>query len=175
MNFLIIVIAISLSMDAFSLSLAYGTLNMRKKDIFLLSFIVGVYHFLMPILGMFFGSKILSIIKIDPSIVVFIVLFFIGIEMIIDSIKKEENIKLMNKMEMLLFGFAVSIDSFSVGIGLNSMTNNYIISSLIFSICSLIFTYLGLILGKRISLMIGKLSTLIGGISLIAIGFLYIL
>ena len=30
---LIIFIAVSLSMDAFSLSLAYGTINLRKKDI----------------------------------------------------------------------------------------------------------------------------------------------
>lgn len=175
MNLLIIIIAVSLSMDAFSLSLAYGTLNMRKKDIILLSLIVGIYHFCMPIMGMFFGSKLLEFIKIDTSLVVFIVLFLIGIEMIIDSIKKEDNIKLMNKMEMIIFGFAVSIDSFSVGIGLNSLSDNFIISSLIFSITSLIFTYLGLILGKKISQVIGKLSTLIGGICLILIGILYIL
>ena len=30
---LIFIIAVSLSMDAFSLSLAYGTINLRKKDI----------------------------------------------------------------------------------------------------------------------------------------------
>ena len=34
MNLLVVVIAVSLSMDAFSLALAYGTLNMCKKDIF---------------------------------------------------------------------------------------------------------------------------------------------
>ena len=47
---MVMLIAISLSMDAFSLSLAYGTLNLEKKYINLLSIIVGVYHFFMPII-----------------------------------------------------------------------------------------------------------------------------
>ena len=95
--------------------------------------------------------------------------------MIIDSFKEEENIKLMTLKEMLLFGLAVSIDSFSVGIGLEALTNNYIISVSIFSISSFIFTYIGLTIGKKINNLIGKISTLIGGIVLTIIGISYIL
>lgn len=175
MSWLVVVIAVSLSMDAFSLALAYGTLNMQKKDIILLSIIVGLYHFFMPIIGMFFGNKLLSIIPINPNLLVFIVLFIIGIEMIIESLKNNDKIKLMNKFEMIMFGLAVSLDSFSVGIGLNALSNNYIYSSIIFSLCSFLFTYFGLVLGKKISNIIGKISTLIGGIVLIIIGILYIL
>ena len=51
-----LLIAISLSMDAFSLSLVYGTLNIDKKNKIILSFIVGIYHFLMPLLGLSIGS-----------------------------------------------------------------------------------------------------------------------
>lgn len=43
---MVIVIAVSLSMDAFSLSLAYGTLNLEKSQIRLLSLIVGYTIFL---------------------------------------------------------------------------------------------------------------------------------
>lgn len=175
MSLLLVVVAVSLSMDAFSLALAYGTLNMNKKDIFILSIIVGIYHFFMPIIGMFFGSKIMSLIPINPNILVFIVLFIIGIEMIIESLKEKEKIKLMNKLEMLMFGLVVSLDSFSVGIGLNTLSNNYIISAFVFSVSSFLFTYIGLIFGKTISNMVGKISTLIGGVVLIIIGFLYIL
>ena len=53
-------IAVSLSMDAFSLSLAYGTLNLEKKDINNLSLIVGIYHFFMPLLGLFIGNIVLK-------------------------------------------------------------------------------------------------------------------
>ena len=44
---LIFIIAISLSMDAFSLALAYGTISLSKKEINILSIVVGIYHFFM--------------------------------------------------------------------------------------------------------------------------------
>ena len=172
---IILTIAVSLSMDAFSLSLAYGTLNLEKNYIKKLSTIVGLYHFIMPLLGLSVGNIILKLIPINPNIIVCVVLTFIGIEMIIDTFKTEDNIKIMTLKEMLLFGFAVSIDSFSVGIGLETLTKNYIISVIMFSLSSLIFTYIGLILGKKINNLVGKISTIIGGLILIVIGIIYIL
>ena len=173
--YIILTIAVSLSMDAFSLSLAYGTLNLEKKDINKISIIVGIYHFIMPLIGLTTGNILLKIIPIPSDTIVCIVLTFIGIEMIIDSFKKEENIKKMTSKEMILFGLAVSLDSFSIGIGLEALRNNYILCVTIISLTSLIFTYMGLILGKKINNLIGKISTLIGGIILIIIGITYIL
>ena len=56
----IIIIGISLSMDAFSLSLIYGTLGMKEKDKIILSLIVGSYHFIMPLLGLLIGSVVVK-------------------------------------------------------------------------------------------------------------------
>ena len=171
---MVIIIAISLSMDAFSLSLAYGTLNLEKKYINLLSAIVGVYHFCMPLLGMWLGNSILKVLPISTNMIVFIVLVFIGIEMIIESFKMERSVSLMKLSELLIFGFAVSLDSFSVGLGLTAIYTNPWISSFIFSISAAFFTYIGLYLGKKINNLIGKISTIIGGIMLIIIGILYL-
>lgn len=171
----ITIIAVSLSMDAFSLSLAYGTLNLEKQYIKKLSTIVGIYHFFMPLLGLSIGNMLLKIIPLKPNIIVCIVLTLIGIEMIIDTFKTEDEIKKMNIKELLLFGLAVSLDSFSVGIGLNALTKNYILCVSMFSLSSFIFTYIGLILGKKINNLIGKISTILGGLTLIIIGIIYIL
>ena len=51
----IILIAVSLSMDAFSLALIYGTQAISKKGKILLSIIVGLYHFIMPLIGLSIG------------------------------------------------------------------------------------------------------------------------
>lgn len=174
LNYLIIVIAISLSMDAFSLSLAYGTLNLDKKYIKKLSIIVGIYHFFMPIFGVHIGKFIGKIIFMNGDLLIFLVLTIIGFEMIIESFKNNKEIKIMKLFEILLFGFAVSIDSFSLGIGLKSLTSNVYIAALIFAVTSLIFTYIGLNLGKKINLLIGKISTILGGIVLIIIGTIYL-
>lgn len=168
------IIAISLSMDAFSLSLAYGTLSLKKQEIIILSIVVGLYHFFMPIFGGKIGYYITSLINLGTNITIFIIFSIIGINMIIDGLKKNTKVKKMHVCEMLVFGFAVSLDSFTVGIGLNNINNNYIISSLIFCMTSFIFTYFGLILGKKLNLIIGNIATLIGGFTLIILGITYI-
>ncbi len=171
---LIFFIAVSLSMDAFSLSLAYGTISLTKKEIKILSIIVGIYHFFMPIIGMLIGNFILKLLPVDEDIITLLIFIFIGLDMIIESFKKEEKVKKMKIYEMILFGFAVSIDSFSVGIGIYNINNNVLLCSSIFSIVSLIFTYIGLILGNKLSKLIGKLATILGGVGLIVLGFIFL-
>lgn len=172
---IVFIVAVSLSMDAFSLSLAYGTLNMSKRQIEILSVIVGIYHFIMPLIGMYIGESIISYLPIMPNTLVFIVLFLIGVQMLIESFKEDKNIKELNILEMLLFGLAVSIDSFTLGLGLRVIYKIPIISALIFMITSLVFTYLGLKTGKKINEKIGKISTILGGITLIIIGIIYVI
>lgn len=172
MGFLLIfIIAVSVSMDAFSLSLAYGTLGIEKRQKYILTFIVGVYHFIMPIIGYFIGTFFIDLFNLDPNIIVTFILSFIGIDMIISSFKKEE-IHYLKKYEYFLFGLAVSIDSFSIGFTLNS--GNLLFSSLMFCFCSMIFTFIGLLFGNKIKKSLGSLSTLIGGIILIIIGVCYL-
>ena len=170
-----ILIGIGLSMDAFSLSFSYGTLNINKKDRVILASLVGLFHFFMPILGLFIGNIILKYIIIDLDILLAIIISLIGIEMIISSIKKEDNTILLSLLSFILFAFSVSIDSFSVGIGLKGINNNYLQVSIIFSLCSFIFTYVGLILGTKLNDLVGRYAKTIGGIILIGLGIYYFL
>ncbi len=172
---LIFIIAISLSMDAFSLALAYGTISLSKKEINILSIIVGVYHFFMPILGMIIGGYITKFIHIGEDILVLVIFSLIGINMILESRKEQEVVKHMKLGEMLLFGLAVSIDSFSLGISLNNISNNFIMCSSIFSLTSFIFTFIGLKLGKKLNMLIGKIAPLLGGMLLIIFGIIYVI
>lgn len=173
--FTILLIGLSLSMDAFSLSLAYGTLGISKKEVIYLSSIVGIYHFFMPIIGNKIGDIVFSYIKISPNLIVFFILLFIGINLIKESFEKCEINKKNTLFSILLFGLAVSIDSFSVGIGIENITHKYLESSIIFMMCSSIFTFLGLILGKKINSILGHIATLLGGIVLIIIAVSYLI
>ena len=168
-----ILIGIGLSMDAFSLSFSYGTLNINKKDRVILASLVGLFHFFMPLLGLFIGNIILKYIIIDLDILLAIIVSLIGIEIIISSIKKEDNTMLLSLLSFILFAFSVSIDSFSVGIGLKGINNNCLQVSIIFSLCSFIFTYIGLILGTKLSDLVGRYAKTIGGIILIGLGVYY--
>lgn len=171
----IILIAVSLSMDAFSLALIYGTQDITKKGKILLSTIVGIYHFIMPLIGLTLGLYVTSKIIINTNILVGIILSLIAIEMIISSFKNKEEKFLLSIPGYLLFGLSVSIDSLTTGIGLPAITDKYILSASVFSVTSLLFTFLGLNLGNILNKKYGKISTIIGGIILLVIGLLYIL
>ncbi|MBE6146717.1 MAG: hypothetical protein E7168_00115 [Firmicutes bacterium] len=173
--FIMLFLAIGLSMDAFSLALIYGTLNMPNKTNNLMSIMVGIFHFFMPCIGYKLGELILSIIGINPEILVGVIFIILAIEMMI-SIKKEEQVKVLtNLFSVILFAFTVSVDSFSIGIGLCGISSNIYLPSIIFALTSFIFTYIGVKLGKSLANKFGNIATLIGGIILLLLGLYYLL
>lgn len=175
-NFLtLLVVAISLSMDTFSLSMAYGMMGIRKKQILKLSVIVGIFHFLMPLLGNYLGEFILLIIKFNASLIIGIVFLCLSIQLLFSLFKEEEVISLEGFFSMIVFAFTVSLDSFSVGLGLNAISKNHLVASCIFMIVSFIFTYLGLRSGKKIMNKIGKKAQLLGLTILLILSIHYII
>ena len=172
--FTCLLVAISLSMDAFSLSLIYGTYGLEQKRKLLLAGIVGGFHFFMPLLGLFFGSFIMNYIMFNVHMVVGIIFGIIGIEMIISS-KKDEEVKIgVNFVGFLLFGLSVSIDSLTTGIGLSALGHNYLGMASLFMVVSAIFTYVGLQLGNKLSEKFGKYATIGGGLMMIILALMYI-
>ena len=160
-------IGIGLSMDAFSLALVYGTYGISCGKRLLLSFIVGIFHFFMPLFGVFFGSLL---VRYFSSFLVGVIFVLIGIEMIF-SIYSDREVKMINNLlGCFLFGFAVSVDSFTVGIGLSFITDNYFLFSFVFMVCSSFFTYIGLVFGDKLSDKFGKVAIYGGGVIMILYG-----
>ncbi len=172
---IIVIIGISLSMDAFSLSICCGTGKIKTNFIYLLSFTVGLYHFFMPLMGMFLGHLIHNLIYLSMEYIVFIIFFILGINMIVNSFKKIKPVILNNVYSILLFSFAVSIDSFSAGIGIKFVSTNYLLCCIIFSICSSFFTFIGFKIGMNLSEKFKYSASLLGGIALISFAFFYVL
>ena len=172
---LVFLMAVSLSMDAFSLALVYGTLGMSKKYKIFLSIIVGMYHFVMPLLGMFLGEVILSLFNFNYDILAFLILTFIGAEMVVNSFKSEDEVSSLKISDLFLFGLAVSIDSFTLGITLPSLNVSKVISPFIFALVSCLFTFIGLSIGNKIQKLLGKVATIIGGVILVLIGVFFLL
>ena len=172
--FTCVLIGISLSMDAFSLALLYGTYGLSKKDQLMLSTIVGIFHFFMPLIGLFFGNVVFHYLMVDSNFVVGIIFGLLGIEMFISSFRSEEVKILIGFVPFLLFGLSVSIDSLTTGIGLSSISDNYLMVSSLFMFFSAFFTYLGLKLGGFLSDRFGKVATMFGGSLMIFLAFFYI-
>lgn len=176
-SFLVLLsIGIALSMDTFSLSLSIGTLLTSSKKVVLIASIVGIMHFFMPLIGLLIGKQILKVVPLSPDFLVGFILVILAILMLKDLIfpEKEKSFNL-NFLGILAFALSVSLDSFSVGIGLKAITNTYFLASLIFSICSFVFTFMGLIIGKYSQQKIGSFATIIGIIILIIVALEHLL
>jgi len=171
----LLLIAIALSMDTFSLSLGLGTYNLTKKNILKLSITVAVMHFLMPFLGNLIGDKIVAFFALNSNLFLGIILLFIAANLLIDMLKKEENITFdFSFFGMFIFAFGVSIDAFSTGLALSALTNNKYLAMTIFMLVSFAFTWLGLNIGKFASQKLGSKATILGLFLLIALGIFHI-
>lgn len=171
----IIIIGIALSMDTFSLSLGVGTFNVSNKKAFKLSFIVGIMHFIMPYIGMKLGFALIEALELKCDIFLGIILIIIAIQMIIDIIKHEEEQFNLSSFGMFLFALGVSLDSFSVGLGLKAITSNMYLAMTIFAVCSALFTFFGIKLGSYANKYFGKYATIVGVIILLILGLTHLL
>lgn len=164
----LLLIGLSLSIDAFTLSLAYGLLNIPKKKIILISTLVGIFHFIMPLIGYIISNSLNKIIKINYKYTLIIVLAFIVIEMI-KSLKEKIEEYNLNLNNIIIFAFLVSFDSLAIGLGIKYITDTILLGSLIFSLSAFIFTYLGFMLGKFMSVKIGTLAKKAGIVILLCV------
>ena len=163
-------------MDAFSLSIVYGTLNLSNKIKNFLSITVGIFHFIMPLLGSILGLFIVNHIISNPDILVGIIFTVLSIEMLLNIKELDEEKKDFKSLaNAFIFGFSVSIDSFSLGITLPNMGISTIISPFIFAITSFVFTFVGLLIGNKIEKLLGKIATAIGGSILTLVGLIFAL
>jgi len=160
----ILLIAISLSMDAFSLAISIGTLNLNSKYILVISLVVGLFHFIMPFTGDLISNLFLGYITIDSNFLSGIIFFYISILMFKDFKNGDEAKIKLTIIGCIIFAFSVSLDSFGVGFALELAGYLKYITFLIFSCSSFLFTFLGLRFGRFLKSIVGDYSVLIGAI-----------
>lgn len=172
-------IGLALSVDAFMLSLVYGVTIKTRREAFMTSFFVGVFHLLMPFVGYFITIFILdnvfSISSFQSKMEHFgiYILFFIGLLMIF---KKDDHdtYSFKNIISKLLFAFSVSIDSFFIGIALTTIDHmNMFIIAFVFFIVSGFLTFIAIrLVNKTKKLLFIKDLNVIAGIILIVFAFI---
>ncbi len=165
----IFLIGLALSMDAFSIALGIGINRLSNAKRLLIPIVVAIMHFIMPLLGNILGDELLNIINIHPKLIVSIILFYLSFMMFLER-KNEKQTIISSFASILLMAFSVSIDSFSVGIGLSGLTDKHLLSFLIFSLCSGCITHIGLIIGKYSSKLLKDKAIYLGIVILFMLG-----
>lgn len=186
----VILSGISLSMDAFAVSvcngMVYRDLNKRKAVAMPLTY--GLFQAVMPIIGFYVGMAFLSYIEAFDHWIAFILLLIIGGKMVFDGIKElrspEEELqpKKFSFAEVFVQGIATSIDALAVGFSLNTMLNIPEIGNVqawawlcvgIIGLTTFLITLVGVVIGIKVGKLFRKkasVAEIIGGLVLVAIG-----
>lgn len=176
-------LAVGLSMDAFSVSVCKG-LGMRRVNIkttLALALAFGGFQAGMPVIGWALGSQFLWLIEPVDHWIAFVLLALIGGNMIREALTEdEEGDQDANEAaskgehvplgELLMLAVATSIDALTVGIAFASLSVNIVLSVSLIGITTFVLSVAGVFIGNAFGMRYQKPSQIAGGVILILIG-----
>lgn len=172
--FEIILLGLGLSFDTFAVSISTGlvknTINFWQGV--RIAIVLAFFQGLMPLLGWLGGAQVAEYMLNIDHWIAFGLLSFVGLKMIIDSFKDNED-KKTNPLAlrvMIIMGIATSIDALIVGVSLAFIDVNIYQSIIIIGFITFLAAMIGMLIGKNANGKLGKKVETIGGFILIGIG-----
>lgn len=172
-----LIIAVGLAMDAFAVSIGKG-LSVRKiqpRHAMSVGLWFGGFQAMMPLVGYILGMSFASLVKNIDHWIAFILLAFIGVNMIRESLQSGdeccENTKPdFSVREMLTMAIATSIDALAVGVSLAFLGVNVWAAVAVIGVVTMIFSMIGLKIGNIFGCRYKSKAEIFGGVILILIG-----
>ena len=168
-------IAVGLSMDAFAVSVCKGlaTQKLRPGNYITIGLWFGGFQALMPAIGYLLGSAFEQYITAFDHWAAFILLCFIGGNMIRESLHKEEEAAdaSFRPKDMLLLAIATSIDALAVGITFALLPDVQITAAVCFiGVITFSLSAIGLKIGNVFGLKYKSKAVFAGGLILVLMG-----
>lgn len=169
----IILIALALAMDSFSVSITRGFTN-NKNSLLLealkTGFFFGLFQAIMPLIGWLAGLSVIDFIEGFDHWIAFGLLILIGVRMIYESLSKESKqiVYSSSHKVLLILSIATSIDALAVGLSLSFLETSIIIPALIIGIITFSLSFFGVFIGEKFGSYFEKIAVL-GGVILILI------
>ncbi len=171
----LLLIALSLAMDAFAVCLGAGALPCTNghRPVFRLAFHFGLFQALMPILGWLAGMTIIGWIAGFDHWIAFGLLAFVGVRMIRSGLEPNGEEKAQDVSRgwfLVMLSIAVSIDALAIGLSMALLGVSIWLPALLIGVVTGLLSWLGTRLGNRLGHRFGKRMEILGGIILILIG-----
>ena len=174
----LILIAVSLSMDAFAVSICKG-LSVRKVSLqhaMICGVWFGGFQFLMPALGYFLGDRFAALLTKFGPWIAFVLLALIGANMIKESFGGDEQLDGdYSAQAMLPLAIATSIDAFAVGVSFAAMQVDILPAAGLIGVITCLLSAIGVKVGAMFGDKYRAPAERIGGIVLILSRFIPII
>ncbi len=170
----LLLIAVSMSMDAFAVSICKG-LSVRKAT-FRQGLTIGVwfggFQGLMPLIGFFLTAIFSGLITSVSHWIAFVLLVLIGGNMIRESLSRDEEEVDDSFCCKAMFPLAVatSIDALAMGVTLNLSGANIWIAAPMIAVTTFVLSAIGLKVGNVFGMKYKSKAEFIGGVVLVGLG-----
>lgn len=173
----ILMIAVGLAMDAFAVSVAGGAggrLN-HPRPALRLAFHLGLFQFMMPIIGWYLGYRAVGMVGDFGSWIACALLAYIGIRMIRSGLQPgaDDGRRPTDPSKgwtLVALSLATSIDALAVGVSLAMVGVAIWQPSVIIGLVTAAISLIGIAIGDRVGHWWGSRVEIVGGVLLIAIG-----
>jgi putative Mn2+ efflux pump MntP len=175
----IFLIGLSLSLDAFAVSVSSGISDRGLKSFHILraSLFFGAFQFVMPVIGWHLGNTFASYIEAFDHWIASALLAFIGGKMLFGAMPRKNSegiakkgVDLQSLGNLFLLAVASSIDALAVGLSFSMVNRVIYVPALLIGGITLGVCFLGFQFGKKIGAIFETGSQIAGGIILIGIG-----
>ena len=169
------IVSTSLTFDTLAVSISTGVVISHIKfwQATKLAIVMAVFQGLMPLIGWTIGSQIKHLIVDYDHWIAFILLLILGIKMIHEALKKEDERSEFNPLNIfVLIGISVatSIDALIVGFSFGLIEVNITLAVFLITALTYLAAMLGMLFGKKAGNYLGQKMELLGGIIIILIG-----
>jgi len=157
----IILLAVGLGVDAFSVAIGIGSANDRKSwaPVLRLAAAFGLFQFMMPVIGWLAGKTVVDMIAGYDHWVAFSLLALVGGKMIWEGFEKERSEEKADQTRgwpLLMLSVATSIDALAVGFGFSVLKTTILFPAAIIGIVCFMMTVTGMIFGNILAKIFGK-------------------
>ncbi len=168
------ILAAGLSMDAFAVSICKGLAlkNIRISHMLCAGLWFGGFQALMPVIGYLLGVSFRERIQQFDHWIAFILLCFIGANMIKEALSgdEEDADASMKPKNMFLLAVATSIDALAVGVTFAFLQISIIPAVSLIGVITFVFSTVGIKIGSIFGTKYKSKAELAGGIVLILLG-----
>ena len=173
MNILsLFLLATALAMDAFAVAICIGVTvpKFRIKNAIIVGLYFGLFQAAMPLVGYYVGDVFAERITFYDHWIVFVLLTFLGGKMIVESFKKDNDIKKevsLGFMAMLPLAFATSIDALAAGVSFAFSRVNIVPIIILIGVVTFTLSAVGVKIGGIVGVKFKSKAEFGGGIVLI--------
>jgi manganese efflux pump family protein len=174
-SFAIVIIAFSMSADAFAAALGKGSALHRPRlsEAIRTGLVFGTVEAVTPVVGWAAGLAASAYIAAIDHWIAFALLAVIGGKMIWDSVRRpteQERPKRHSLGLLLVTAIGTSIDAMAVGVTLAFLGAQIVVTALAIGLATFLMSTIGIMVGRLIGERFGRIAEVLGGLGLIVIG-----